>query len=309
MAKYVIDEKTLTDIAESIRQKKGTTADITPEDMPSEIAGITTGEDVTAETNEYTAKLEALETAITELEAELQGKASGVTLDEIATKAIEGKVVLSVASIGSYTFLGCAKITSLHASHATAIGGYAFNGCTKLTSAYVPVVTSIGDYAFASCSVLASVDFGENVTTLGTNTFQACSKLSQVNFPNVTTVGARCFTQCYALKRIELPNLKTLGNDAFTYCSTLEYVDLGQVTSLPSWSVSNCRVLKAVVIRKADKIATLTSNALSSTPIASGTGYVYVPSALVEAYKSATNWSAYAAQIRAIEDYPDITGG
>ena len=37
--------------------------------------------------------------------------------------------------------------------------------------------------------------------------------------------------------------------------------------------------------------------------------YVYVPKALVGAYKSATNWSTYANQIRAIEDYPDITGG
>ena len=45
------------------------------------------------------------------------------------------------------------------------------------------------------------------------------------------------------------------------------------------------------------------------TVIASGTGYVYVPSALVNSYKSATNWSTYADQIRAIEDYPDITGG
>ncbi len=40
MAKYVIDSSTLTAIADSIRAKKGTTADITPESMPVEIAGI-----------------------------------------------------------------------------------------------------------------------------------------------------------------------------------------------------------------------------------------------------------------------------
>ena len=48
---------------------------------------------------------------------------------------------------------------------------------------------------------------------------------------------------------------------------------------------------------------------LSNTPIASGTGYIYVPSVLIEQYKVATNWVVYAAQIRAIEDYPEITGG
>ena len=50
------------------------------------------------------------------------------------------------------------------------------------------------------------------------------------------------------------------------------------------------------------------TSAFRDTLIASGTGYVYVPSALVDSYKAATNWSTYANQIRAIEDYPDITG-
>lgn len=70
MAKYVIDEKTLTDIADSIRQKKGTTADITPEAMPSEIAGITAGEDLDAVLTEQ-------EELIAELQDVLKGKASG----------------------------------------------------------------------------------------------------------------------------------------------------------------------------------------------------------------------------------------
>lgn len=80
MAKYVIDEKTLTDIAESIRQKKGTTAEITPENMPSEIAGITGG-----------GEAEDLDAVLTEQEAliaELQ--------DILAKKAVSGG--------GSYNF-------------------------------------------------------------------------------------------------------------------------------------------------------------------------------------------------------------
>lgn len=80
MAKYVIDEKTLTDIADSIRQKKGTTADITPENMPSEIECITGGGEV-----------EDLDAVLTEQEAliaELQ--------DILAKKAVSGG--------GSYNF-------------------------------------------------------------------------------------------------------------------------------------------------------------------------------------------------------------
>jgi hypothetical protein len=40
-----------------------------------------------------------------------------------------------------------------------------------------------------------------------------------------------------------------------------------------------------------------------------GTGYIYVPATLVDTYKAGTNWSTHADQIRAIEDYPEITGG
>ena len=46
-----------------------------------------------------------------------------------------------------------------------------------------------------------------------------------------------------------------------------------------------------------------TTVTLKNTPIASGTGYIYVPAALVDSYKAATNWSNFAAQFRALEDY------
>jgi hypothetical protein len=66
----------------------------------------------------------------------------------------------------------------------------------------------------------------------------------------------------------------------------------------------------ALILPKTGDICNLlNTNAFVNTPIAKSTGYIYVPRALVDSYKSATNWSTYANQIRAIEDYPDITGG
>jgi hypothetical protein len=44
-------------------------------------------------------------------------------------------------------------------------------------------------------------------------------------------------------------------------------------------------------------------------------GYIYVPKALLSDedetmdYRRATNWSTFASQFRAIEDYPEICGG
>ena len=44
MAKYSIEDKTLTDIADAIREKTKTTAELAPRSMPAAILGITTGD-------------------------------------------------------------------------------------------------------------------------------------------------------------------------------------------------------------------------------------------------------------------------
>ena len=41
-----------------------------------------------------------------------------------------------------------------------------------------------------------------------------------------------------------------------------------------------------------------------NTAIENGTGYIYVPDSLVDSYKTATNWSTYASQIKPISELP-----
>ena len=51
------------------------------------------------------------------------------------------------------------------------------------------------------------------------------------------------------------------------------------------------------------------NNNIIHSKIAAGNGYIYVPRALLsdddetKDYRRATNWSTYAAQFRALEDY------
>jgi hypothetical protein len=93
-------------------------------------------------------------------------------------------------------------------------------------------------------------------------------------------------------------------------CQKLEYADCGQVGNLPAQTFASSTALKTLILRKTSGICTLSNtNAVSGSGIGKGTGYVYVPAALIDTYKTATNWSNYAAQFRAIEDYPDICGG
>jgi hypothetical protein len=100
-----------------------------------------------------------------------------------------------------------------------------------------------------------------------------------------------------------------VGQYAFYGCTALTVVDVPNVTTIATNSMEGCSALTALVLRSATVCTMASSNALNNTAIKNGTGFIYVPRSLVDSYKSQTNFSNYAAQIRAIEDYPEITGG
>lgn len=171
-------------------------------------------------------------------------------------------------------------------------------------------ISKVGQYAFHGCTALTKVDL-PNVTTIGYNGFYGCTSLVSVNIPAVISIDAHnALSNCKALTEIILPCCTNLGNGAFSYCTSLRVVDCASNENLTigNNAFSNC-VLTALILRS-NSVATLANaNALADTGPAKGTGYIYVPAALLDSYKAATNWSNYAAQFRAIEDYPDITGG
>ena len=97
--------------------------------------------------------------------------------------------------------------------------------------------------------------------------------------------------------------LTEIGNYAFAYCLSLTIVDTPNLNTLSMSSFENCSALKAVILRSETMCSLTGMDAFQSTPIASGTGYIYVPSALVDSYKTAPRWYVYANQFRALEDY------
>ena len=129
--------------------------------------------------------------------------------------------------------------------------------------------------------------------------------------PQLYRTGNYTFTGCTALTQVVLPNLWHPLNSAFSSCSNLQKADIGGTqpkTEFYSNCFKDCAALDTLIVRGA-QISRLNSTSLEGTAIAAGNGYIYVPAALVDSYKQETNWTLYAEQIRAIEDYPDITGG
>jgi hypothetical protein len=100
----------------------------------------------------------------------------------------------------------------------------------------------------------------------------------------------------------------------FEGCTSLKFVDLASCKYLSATGGSanqfaNCSSLETIILRSSTMCTLSATSIFTNTPIESGTGFIYVPSALVDTYKSATNWSVFASQFRAIEDYPEICGG
>ena len=179
----------------------------------------------------------------------------------------------------------------------------AFSSCSKLTSANFPAVTSIGSYAFNSCSNLTSANFPA-ATIIDNNAFYGCSKLTSANFPAATIINSSAFYECSKLTSANFPAATSINTSAFSSCSNLTSADFSAVTSIGSYAFSSCSNLTSLILRKSDSICTLANtNAFNYSSIRSGTGYIYVPRALVDTYKAASNWSTFANKFRALEDY------
>lgn len=150
--------------------------------------------------------------------------------------------------------------------------------------AFTNTVETVGDAALTRSIIDKSItELNCNITTsIRQQAFRACAALASVNFPSVTSVGECAFWNCAALTKADFSSAVAFADKAFYGCSNLT----------------------ALILRSTDQLCTFSGTPFASSAIASGTGFIYVHAAFVDQYKASL--TAYAAQIRAIEDYPEI---
>lgn len=151
-----------------------------------------------------------------------------------------------------------------------------------------------------------------NVRTIGDFAFYDDFLLTSVNFPKVIAICEDAFDKCTHLPTINLPMCDFVDRYGLSNCTALTKVDLGNGSNSNSptlryrcfWNNENMTAL----ILRGNEVFTNEGEILGqySTDY---NGYIYVPQALLADYKNATNWAALSHKFRAIEDYPDITGG
>lgn len=184
-------------------------------------------------------------------------------------------------------------------SELTSLKDYAFYNDRYIRSAVLQNVKQIGENAFANCKALTSVS-ADNVSNAGRLAFNGAG-LEQAVFPKLETIRAQAFAWCASLVKVKCDKATMILDDVFNGCANLETVDILGGRSLSSFSRNQLTYFKNLVMRDTSKV-TATGSLLWMPSTAS----IYVPDDLVEQYKTATNWSTKASQIKPLSTYVEV---
>lgn len=189
-------------------------------------------------------------------------------------------------------------------SELTIIEQYAFYNKTNLGALELPdAITRIGRYAFSGCQNFVINKLPTALTYVDENAFYNCRKIKFDKIPDgVLSIGRNAFYMCYALERLTMSNaITSIGEGAFRNCTGLIYVEcFDKLTSIGNRSFQDTAI-ETFIIRRTTP-PSLNTTSFLNTPIANGTGYIYVPDEAINTYKSATNWSTYADQIKGLSE-------
>jgi len=165
-----------------------------------------------------------------------------------------------------------------------------------------PTVTVIRAYDFRN-NKIDTITIPKNATMHSTsNTYVfSGSLIEKITIPStITSIGNYYFSSCNQLKEVHFPDtLQTIGDLVFYYNVSLKTLTIpASVTSIGSRTFERCWSLSSLYMKpttpptiQADTFSTGSSS--YTNPLVR----IYVPRASCAAYKAATNWSTWAANI------------
>ena len=177
----VVLDDTLTDIANAIRGKNGSSDKYKPGQMADAIDNISAGGlGIPREVIDGVYKI-----------------------PEVTSFSLPSNATNVGPNALAYAFHSCPSLTSVDLSSLTKVSGEdafyeAFYNCTALTSVDLSSLTTLSGrnalaYAFDVCTALTSVDFSSLTTVSGyhalSNTFSRCNSLTSLSFPALTVSG------------------------------------------------------------------------------------------------------------------------
>ena len=239
MAKENNIQDLLHDVAEAIREKKGTTDLISPQDFSSEIRSIKSG---TTEVNTFG------EVMVDKDGAGFSGVKQVVfpdTLTEIKKQAYSNNqsiasffIPKSVVILDNMAFYNSLIITVMEIeddSQLEYIGAYCFTNDRFKTFKLPKRVSSINNSTFSGCNYIQTFEIQGEVSRIDTWAFSNCNKLVCLNFsnnsitPTLTNVNAFTGTTCQFIVPDNLYDEWIVATNWSTYADRIvkasEYVE------------------------------------------------------------------------------------
>jgi hypothetical protein len=197
-------------------------------------------------------------------------------------------------------FASCTSLKNVTLpSNLTTIKEYAFAYCGAFDIGEIPsTVTTIENYAFYM-SGAKNVVIPSSVTSPGQSIFTSCSSLTSLVYNSDAAIPYALCSSCAALETVQVNgNITEIETSVFTGCSKLREVTLpATVTTIGDYAFYQCNDTKFTIL--AETPPTIGSRTFYTT---TGGMTIYVPADSVDAYKSATNWSAFASYIQPIAE-------
>lgn len=246
----------------------------------------------------------------------------------------------SVTFIGGRAFYNCRLTGDLYLPNLTSnVSASAFAACQFERILSLGSTTQIENRqtgnlgTFQNNTQLKSVVLPETLKIIGMQAFQGCTALETINLPQaITAVRGNAFLDCVNMAiEVNLPNLTTLEVSSFRHCGITAIRNLGSITQLDAGIESNTYFRNCPNLTYACLPSTLTLVHfetfwyspidtfvfLATTPPTCkgvnrlrSTAKVYVPysadHSILDAYKTASNWSSVASQLYELDEDGNI---
>ena len=207
------------------------------------------------------------------------------------------------------SFQGCCKLTAISVpTTLTLFGGGGTNGsvfttCVGLLCVVFPKESTIyGSNNFNECFSIKFISYGENMTMPATyNENNNLKGLRMLTTPDLTNAYQNFCSYAYALEKIAVPGTYTTCYTHFLRDNVLvrKIVVPASVTTINDYAFTN-NYLKEFHLRPTTPPTIANTRGMPN--VATFNGIIYVPysadHSILEAYKTATNWSTYTQYIQ-----------
>lgn len=275
--KVIVTKNKLDDLADSISTKAGVATPMTLSEMKTAVDNIQTGKDTL---------VEALHNRV---------------------KSVSDDTLIKMPSFG---LAELTALTSVSFPNLLYIEQYGFSNDRNIDFGQdawpFPKISVIGHYAFNRCHGLkGDIVLPQTVTTIGSAAFQDCYQIETIRSDGaIKTLGAYALTgsgHTMLLRECHFPNMGTGvalsyvwgSSTAANACQHLEVCDIGKAKSISSSTFANCYALQTLIMRGTSVTTLSNVSVFLNTPVRGYnnlTAKIYVPEALIDQYKAASNW-------------------